>query len=301
MANYKASLVDGQPVVLPVDDSEWTSYPGSISGSGSKVFTTIFTKYRQVRNGYEIAFAVSGNNVASGGAATALTLSLPSGALIDSNYLPNPSSVTDSTNDLLVDGYEFSITALAVFTTLAGLFPASTSSVQFLRSGGGVITAAAVNNTNTPQIVGKFWVPIQGLSAYRAYGAGRANSNRDGLIAPRGDWVDLTVTGTSWTTQRAKGSYYQEQNGTHKLKFNIYGLFPNAARASSTISVTGVVFGPNYQGVTSYVEDSAGSFVPSGAYAGNGNNNIAIKQSNIAGNLYMISGDVELSSKPSWA
>lgn len=134
----------------------------------------------------------------------------------------------------------------------------------------------------------------------QAYGAGWATNNTPGLTQ-QGDWTNITVTGASWTTQRAIAMYYVDKLGRHRLRFNIYGLLPNAPRTSIVVAVSGVNFGPNYQAIDTYVEDAAANFVPSGGYSANGAGNLALKQSNVSGNLYMLSGDVELVSKPTWA
>lgn len=288
----------GVPVVLPVLDTEWITYPAVMSGGGSKVFTTTLAKYRQRLNGYEIAFSFSGNTTASGGGTTPLVFSMPSGALIDFNN--EPISTPGSASNTDGYGFEYNITNVNGYTPLAGIFPVSTSTVGFLRLGASVITSGNLNNTNQVDIVGRIWVPIQGLSAMRAYGAGAVTSSRSGLVAPRKGQYGLTVTGTGWTTRKAVGIYYQDQDGNHRLKFNIAGNTTSVSRNIMALSITGVVFANDFQAVAAYTDNGATS-TPVNGYTAISTNLINLLHVSVATTLYALSGDVELASKPSWA
>lgn len=296
----------GDPVVLPALDVDWITYSGTLSGTGSKVFTATTLKYRQYLNGYEIVFSFSGNTVASGGGATTTTMPLPSGAVIDTNYLPN-STIASDQNDLGW-GYEFGVNGLNTYSPLSAITPASTTTLQFIRSSSGLasINSGNMNNTNPMQLTGRVWVPIVGLSSMRAYGAGLATvsgpTERSGLVRPRKGQTALTVTGTGWTTVRARGIYYQDQDGNPRMKFNIVGNVTGLASGGFyQVSVVGTVFestANNFQAVSAFNNASLASV---GAYTAVGGDTINYQYATGVPTRFSFSGDVELASKPTWA
>ncbi|WP_141732419.1 hypothetical protein [Oligoflexus tunisiensis] len=68
-----------------------------------------------------------------------------------------------------------------------------------------------------------------------------ATSDERGLVAPRMGQVNFTVTGTGWTTTRAVGIYYQDQDGNLRLKFNLSGTISGQANSNVVaLTVSGI-------------------------------------------------------------
>jgi hypothetical protein len=131
----------------------------------------------------------------------------------------------------------------------------------------------------------------------------KAKAYQSGLVAPRTGQTSLTVTGTNWTTARAVGIYYQDQDGNHRLKFNIMGTLSSAA-ASFTGSISGVTFKnlSNYfQAISAYTqEDSVAIRTIVGSYVQPNASTFYVGSSGNA-NRITVSADVEIESKPTWA
>lgn len=160
--------------------------------------------------------------------------------------------------------------------------------------------------------VGTAWSSLNSAIRYRVrkarasspVGFSRASpATGFGLVAPRRGQQSLTVTATagSWSTVRAVGIYYQDQDGNHRLKFNIVGTCTSSARTSNTLTVSGVTF----KNVTTYLQavsgfvDVAGGVVR--AFANANASSIICDHSSLTTSLYSVSGDVELESAPTWA
>ncbi len=129
-------------------------------------------------------------------------------------------------------------------------------------------------------------------------------SNEFGLVAPRRGQQALTVTSTlpGWSTIRAVGVYYQDQDGNHRLKFTFTGSCTSGARTSGTWAITGVTWKnvANFLQCVSGFSNGGGAAV--GAYTTPPNgNSINLEHLSSTTTLYCISGDVELESRPSWA
>lgn len=112
----------------------------------------------------------------------------------------------------------------------------------------------------------------------------------------------MQITGGGWSNIRSKGIYYQDQDGNHRLKFNISGNI--TLTGSYTGTIAGVTFVNNTYGqplasqigeagvaaratLSARVDSNAGTFTVIST-AGNFN-------------FVTLSGDVELASKPTWA
>ena len=110
--------------------------------------------------------------------------------------------------------------------------------------------------------------------------------------------VDLTVTGTNWTTTRAVGLIYKDPNGVWRLRLNIVGSFSGStASGAGVITINGVTF----KNVSNYYPplhgDNGGSSWMTGQLTINGSTVTVWSGSNYTG--VRLSGDVELESKPS--
>jgi hypothetical protein len=130
-----------------------------------------------------------------------------------------------------------------------------------------------------------------------------ANSSQGGFIAPRKGQTALTVTSTAagWSTVRAVGIYYQDQDGNHRLKFNISGNFTSKTLAQAdSITISGVTF---KSGVVQSVGSANNGSKPWQASRADGNTSIIYMyaDSSTGTSQVNLGDDVELESKPSWA
>jgi hypothetical protein len=160
---------------------------------------------------------------------------------------------------------------------------------------------------------GNTWAGIAGSNTYKwrvrkssagaAVGFGKATSVSTGLVAPRKGQYSLTVTGTNWTTVRAVGIYYQEQDGVPRFKFNIIGTLSSTA-TDFTGTISGVTFKSGsslFQAITAHMQQD-GTAIRSiiGSYVTPSSSTFYVGASG-ATNRICVSGDVELESIPSWA
>ena len=130
-------------------------------------------------------------------------------------------------------------------------------------------------------------------------------ANGFGLMAPAKGQYQMTVTSSAagWSTVRASGVYYQDQDGNHRLKFNIAGTQNSGTITTETLTITGVVA----KNVSGYYQPVSAILVGSGsgsyqqAYASPGLSTITINfTSNTGTTGACVSGDIELDSVPSW-
>ena len=110
----------------------------------------------------------------------------------------------------------------------------------------------------------------------------------------------FTITDTNWTTLNASAVPYQTVDGRWRLIFNIDGTY-SVATTTSNLAFSGVVFlGPAVQAVS-----AGGGLVATNITrnrtASGGSNIIEIVGDNASEGRYFVSGDVELSKKPTWA
>lgn len=162
--------------------------------------------------------------------------------------------------------------------------------------------AAAANDdspTTAWPTTNAYW-RVRKAKASAPVGFGKSNSNEFGLVAPRKGQQALTVTSSvAFTGYRAVGIYYQDQDGNHRLKFNIVGTVAGGSRTGTTLTITGVTF----KNATSYFQAVTG-VTDAVATAANVNPNaatLAIVHTAATTAIYGASGDVELESKPTWA
>jgi hypothetical protein len=147
---------------------------------------------------------------------------------------------------------------------------------------------------------------VRKVKASSPVGFGLASSSSSGLIQPRKGSYQMTVTSgqSGWVTQRATGIYYQDQDGAHRLKFNIYGSFTSATVTGTSATITGVTFKniSNYFQAVSGLLAAGSSGGITGVYCtpNAGTLNLTCGSTTTATGLYF-SGDVELESRPSWA
>jgi hypothetical protein len=141
-------------------------------------------------------------------------------------------------------------------------------------------------------------------SASQPVGFGKSNSNEFGLVAPRRGQYSLSTTCSlaGWSAIRAVGIYYQDQDGNHRLKFNINGTFTSTTHTSSIVTIAGVTF---KNGIVQAVAGYTGGASPGAviqAYANSNDGTIRLLTASGTGVASLFaSGDVELESKPSWA
>lgn len=163
--------------------------------------------------------------------------------------------------------------------------------------------AAAANDdspTTAWPTTNAYW-RVRKAKASAPVGFGLASpANGAGLVAPRKGQQALTVTGTGWTPGRSVGIYYQDQNGNHRLKFNIEGTSTSAS--NTTLSISGVLFKALTRQALS-VTPRGGTPLVMYAFCdcfSAATGDIFVNSTTNFTTL-SISGDVELESKPSWA
>jgi hypothetical protein len=125
-----------------------------------------------------------------------------------------------------------------------------------------------------------------------------ASSTTTGLVAPRKGQYSLTVTSSlgSWSTARAIGLYYQDQDGNHRMKFNISGTC--TAGTVNELTLSGVTFKSGYQQACSVIAIGTAPYYGSAqAVGGTGR----VDCFGTSSGTWSVSGDVELNSKPTWA
>jgi hypothetical protein len=149
-----------------------------------------------------------------------------------------------------------------------------------------------------------FW-RVRKAKASSPVGYGKSNSNEFGLVAPRRGQQTLTVTSSAsgWSTVRAVGIYYQDQDGNHRLKFNLFGAFTAASLSGATITITGVTF-KNVNGfrqpISAYNSSASINYVASAFTLAN-TGNVTVAHATATVDAHALSGDVELESRPTWA
>jgi hypothetical protein len=137
-------------------------------------------------------------------------------------------------------------------------------------------------------------------------GFGKADSSSSGLVNPRKGQYQMTVTSSlaGWSTAsgRTSGIYYQDQDGNHRLKFNITGVVTPVTSTGGVWTLSGVTFksgSDNFQAVNCFNAQVASQPI---ARADPSASTITVAHPSTAGcTRYCLSGDVELESKPSWA
>lgn len=129
-------------------------------------------------------------------------------------------------------------------------------------------------------------------------GMNMANSNDSGFIKPRKGQTVLTVTGTNWTTVRAVGIYYQDQDGNNRFKFNIAGTV-SIAIGSVTITISGVTFEATVNQACAVIAAQTSPFTGSAQVIAN--TSTLTMTGSSSSNAWRVSGDVELASRPTWA
>lgn len=132
----------------------------------------------------------------------------------------------------------------------------------------------------------------------------------DGLATQLGhkQYDDSVVTITSdsgltgFSVQRAVFVPYQVQDGSWRLKFNIRCPFTTTSVTTETFSISGVAFKSSYdQAVTGFFTGSTSSLF-SNSVTQAGTDNIIVSRGSASNHsAVLISGDVELNAKPSWA
>lgn len=113
--------------------------------------------------------------------------------------------------------------------------------------------------------------------------------------------IELLVTGTSWTTKRAKAIIYGTLDNSWRVKFNITGVLAIAANLIE-LHLEGLVFNStttSYQACTGW--QLTGNVHTSYSYANPGSDSVFIVlDAGGTSNTFTVAGDLELDSKPSF-
>lgn len=128
-----------------------------------------------------------------------------------------------------------------------------------------------------------------------------ADTSNRGLMTPAKGEFTMTVTSTltGWSTTNAIGIYYQDQDGNHRLKFNIRGTITSATLGGgNTITIAGVVFA--FEAAASAFNSGTSPTTYAICQSGVGIIGVGASASATTDRIG-VSGDVKLSSKPAWA
>jgi hypothetical protein len=206
--------------------------------------------------------------------------------------------------------------SISPYTAIIASGPTETQGASFYRVSGSttdldVVFGRYVNKSyNGTSMQTKAWATgpywrVRKAKASAPVGFGKADSSSFGLVAPRLGQYSLTVTGSvaGYASVRAVGVYYQDQDGNHRLKFNIVGTCTLGTYTGNTFTITGITFknvSSYFQAVTAFSHNTAGGSMQ--AFCTPNSNTIVLGHSSTASiNGYSVSGDVELNSKPTWA
>lgn len=106
--------------------------------------------------------------------------------------------------------------------------------------------------------------------------------------------------GTLTTVNRAVFIPYQMQSSTWRMRFNMNMTVSSTLRTGATFGINGVTFQATVdQEVAGGVETAAALINSSNTT--NNTSNVTVSHASAAGTAYLMSGDVELASKPTWA
>ena len=118
----------------------------------------------------------------------------------------------------------------------------------------------------------------------------------NGGIAPT-----VTSAQGGFTVARAAFVPYQCQDGTWRIKFNIFYAFTSATVTAVTASVNGIVFkNVSFYSQPVAVAPSSTANITNGYVSPNTGNIVAAVSSSVQTG-FGLSGDVELNAKPTWA
>lgn len=165
------------------------------------------------------------------------------------------------------------------------------------------------NGTTWSNLSSSSW-RVRKAKASSPVGFGKADSTSFGLVGPRKGQQSLTVTSTisGWNTTRAVGVYYQDQDGNHRLKFNMRGQITSTNSAiAGYVTMSGVTVKSTTNFFQAFNVSTNGSAVAPVTQAitdpSNPSSNHLVLgiQAGTSVSGISISGDIELDSKPSWA
>lgn len=111
---------------------------------------------------------------------------------------------------------------------------------------------------------------------------------------------DLTISATNFTPARAVAIAYADSAGKWRMTFNLQGGVTGSP-TTVIIAVTGVVFKNAFYQACAITASDSGTYRAWDAYASSNSANIVCTTVSGAADFIVVSGDVELESKPTWA
>lgn len=111
----------------------------------------------------------------------------------------------------------------------------------------------------------------------------------------------ITATATGWSTIRGVFIPYQMVDGIWRLKFNFSGTATNPVTANTTFTINGVIFSTITFGQAISGFPALGTAAVDFVACNSNSSTIDIFHANATVPGYIISGDVELNAKPTWA
>lgn len=293
MANNSLGAKAGIPIVVPVI-GVWTDYtPTNTQGFGT--ISSNFLQYRRVGDSIDIRGRFTAGTTTGSTAQLGLPTGLTIGAASYSQqgrWYKNGATGANVKSGPLVPGqgntylefaYDDYTTAQSPFTSVAG------STIQ----GGSAIMSVWATGIPIAEWLG---------SASVAYGAGTSTGSRMGLVQQTPQTA-LTVTSAQagYATTRAVGIAYTDINGAWRAKGNLSFTITSATVTGFSLAFSGTVF------KTGPVQAVAGFYLGNGTiiprcYITSGAGTITVDS--VSANTVtgmMLSFDVELDSKPTWA
>lgn len=149
-------------------------------------------------------------------------------------------------------------------------------------------------------------VPIVGwdLTEYVAVGSGFSTLLTPGLVrqSPQINIAaQVSCAQAGFAVNRAVAVVYQDVNAVFRLRFNLYGAFTAASISALTVTIAGVTSAATVQAVAGLF--AGNSNLPPGRHFSDtsaGTFTSQMASANLVSGI-ILSGDIELASKPSWA
>lgn len=194
-----------------------------------------------------------------------------------------------------------------VVTTVAegGAGAADSLSVMYSTTARSSVPFRYIGKLLSTQTTAGTWAAAMSLVTTTALDRTLANSSIPGLTAPRKGQVNInsfvTCTASGWSPSRCVAIYYQDQDGAHRLKFNMAGTIGSKTLAQvDSFTISGLVFKNAIAQCVSCLNNGTKPWM--GASVNSNSNTINLyADSSATVSAIFVSGDVELASKPSWA
>jgi hypothetical protein len=225
-------------------------------------------------------------------------------------------SLTNGNNQWRLGGTGTGLNAPGLNNTATFLVSVDTGSANIVAANTDHTHTVATNvtlNTGNPETrpdaVGVKYIIKAFDESFNLAGFANATSTTNGMVTPRKGQTALTANNISGITAgfsqgRCIGIYYQDQDGNHRLKFNIGVSFSTQAFTFASVSITGITsknIAQFYQPLAGFTLGTTPGSIQQCYIAPN--SNVLQMQTEAGSGISAVAwhGDIELDSKPSWA